>query len=168
MPLCPAPLHLPLLLMEDQPALTFPCVTDENPFYTPSRQCHWLPFITFFSHTYSKIIVGWGERIEQSQRKLKSFRAERKSTHIQWQLQGCFQDWWMGASIYNLGRIPNQTFKLTKASQITAYKSPSWNRAQQASSSIPPIILYIPKMPLWKYLPDMLSTCLSLVGNIEA
>ena len=51
MPLCPAPLHLPLLLLlEDQPALTFPCVTDENPFYTLSRKCHWLPFITFFSH----------------------------------------------------------------------------------------------------------------------
>ena len=52
MPLCPTVLHLPLLLlMEDQPTLTFPCVTDENPFYISFRQCHWLPFITFFSHT---------------------------------------------------------------------------------------------------------------------
>lgn len=91
MPLCPAPLHLPppLLLMEEQPAQPFHCVTDENPFHTPSSQCHWLPFLSpFFLIPYTKVIVGpvlgeGGKRVRTITEEAKNRRRERKSTHVQ-------------------------------------------------------------------------------------
>lgn len=139
------------------------------------------PLFSLTPHT--KVIVGivlgegeWANRVFMEE--AENCRTERKLTYVQWQLQGSFQGWWMGTNIYNLGRTPSQTFKITKALQIPASESQfiirtlrTWapgNGAQQASSGVPPITLYVPTMPLQKYLPDRLSTCLSLVGNTGA